>query len=156
MTVAAPPSPQCRRQGCRAVPLAEGGVCFRHADGRTRRAELERLAQGAALRFTEGLTLDAKLLAEILEAAPQTEDARRRLRVTVLLFAGLLQLWGFSSHESFGRALAFSAQSATNLVRTSPAHPLTLAGEWLQICLRLLGPLFFGLALLALRGRVKR
>jgi hypothetical protein len=38
-----------------------------------------------------------------------------------------------------------------------PATPeLTAAGEAIQRPLRLLGPLFFGLALLSLRARVKR
>jgi hypothetical protein len=77
------------------------------------------------------------------------------LAVTVLVFAALLYAWGFPSQRSFLDALTFSAESTTSLFRP-PERELTLAGEWLQIGLRLLGPFFFGLALLSLRGRVKR
>jgi uncharacterized protein YjbI with pentapeptide repeats len=77
------------------------------------------------------------------------------LLVTILVFAALLYAWGFPSQRSFLDAVTFSAESTTSLFR-APDRPLTLAGEWLQIGLRLLGPLFFGLALLSLRGRVKR
>jgi uncharacterized protein YjbI with pentapeptide repeats len=78
------------------------------------------------------------------------------LAVTIIAFAILLHGWGFRSEESFGRALTFSAESTTSLFRVPEQPPLNLAGEWMQIGLRLLGPLFFGLALLSLRGRVKR
>jgi hypothetical protein len=77
------------------------------------------------------------------------------LLVTILLFAALLLAWGFPSQQSFLDALTFSAKSTTSLFR-APDQPLTTAGEWLNMALRLLGPLFFGLALLSLRGRVKR
>jgi hypothetical protein len=77
------------------------------------------------------------------------------LLATVLVFAGFLYAWGFPSAQSFLDAVTFSAQSTTSLFR-APDRELTLAGEWFQIGLRLLGPLFFGLALLSLRGRVKR
>jgi hypothetical protein len=77
------------------------------------------------------------------------------LLATVLLFAALLYAWGFPSRESLLDSVTFSAESTTSLLR-APERPLTVAGEWLQIGLRLLGPLFFGLALLSLRGRVKR
>lgn len=46
-------------------------------------------------------------------------------------------------------------QSTTSFLR-APDVTLTLPGQVIQIALRLLGPLFFGLALLSLRGRVKR
>jgi uncharacterized protein YjbI with pentapeptide repeats len=77
------------------------------------------------------------------------------LFMTVMVFAILLYAWGFPSRRSFLDAVTFSAESTTSLFR-APERPLTLAGEWIQIGLRLLGPLFFGLALLSLRGRVKR
>ncbi len=77
------------------------------------------------------------------------------LLITVLVFAALLYGWGFTSERSFLDAVTFSAESTTSLLRASE-RSLTLVGEWLQIGLRLLGPLFFGLALLSMRGRVKR
>ncbi len=70
----------------------------------------------------------------------------------------LLRLVGFSPDQNFGRTLLFSLQSTSNLFRVSETKGFTLtaSGEVLQLILRLLGPLFFGLALLSLRGRVKR
>jgi uncharacterized protein YjbI with pentapeptide repeats len=77
------------------------------------------------------------------------------LFVTVLVFAALLYAWGFKTEESFISSLTFSLESTTSLLR-APQLGLTIPGEWLQIGLRLLGPLFFGLTLLSLRGRVRR
>jgi hypothetical protein len=81
------------------------------------------------------------------------------LGATILLFACAFQAWGFDPSQDLDKSLLFSAESTTSLFR-GPSEPngatLTDAGRVLQIGLRLLGPLFFGLALLALRGRVKR
>jgi hypothetical protein len=77
------------------------------------------------------------------------------LLVTILVFAALLYAWGFAANESFISSLTFSLESTTSLFR-APERNLTLAGEWMQVGLRLFGPLFFGLALLSLRGRVRR
>jgi uncharacterized protein YjbI with pentapeptide repeats len=52
-------------------------------------------------------------------------------------------------------ALGYSAEVATSLLR-GPQRAVTTAGEWTQAVLRWLGPLLFGLALVSLRGRVKR
>jgi uncharacterized protein YjbI with pentapeptide repeats len=80
------------------------------------------------------------------------------LVATVLVFAGLLYWIGFEPRQDFTRALLFSAESTSNLFRTpeTPKFALTEWGEAMQIPLRLLGPLFFGLTILSLRGRVKR
>ena len=81
------------------------------------------------------------------------------LALTVFLFAWGLDAWGFTGNPSYGDTLLFSAESTSSLFRApTPPAGATLkdAGHVLQIGLRLLGPLFFGLALLALRGRVKR
>lgn len=81
------------------------------------------------------------------------------LAITIGVFALLLWRVGFDPDTSLVRALLFSAASTSSLFR-APALPsgttLTELGELLQLFLRLLGPLFFGLALLSLRGRVKR
>jgi uncharacterized protein YjbI with pentapeptide repeats len=77
------------------------------------------------------------------------------LLITVALFAIMLWQWGFSSAEPLIGAIFFSASSTTSLLRAPEAN-LTYVGEGLNMILRLLGPLFFGLALLSLRGRVKR
>jgi hypothetical protein len=54
-------------------------------------------------------------------------------------------------------ALFFSLHSSTSLLSGStPAPPLTALGEAVQITLKLLGPLFIGLAILAVRNRIKR
>jgi hypothetical protein len=49
----------------------------------------------------------------------------------------------------------FAIHSSLNVFRP-PQTGLSAGGEMVQICLRLLGPLLFGLALLAVRARVKR
>jgi uncharacterized protein YjbI with pentapeptide repeats len=77
------------------------------------------------------------------------------LGVTVLLFAGLFSALDIRGQESFLSDLVFSLQSTTSLLR-APAEELPTGGQFLEVGLRLLGPLFFGLALLSLRGRVKR
>ncbi len=49
-----------------------------------------------------------------------------------------------------------SIGSATSLLRGAPPRALTSAGRAFEVALRLLGPLFLALAVLAVRGRVKR
>ncbi len=66
-----------------------------------------------------------------------------------------LDLWAFRPDKPYGRALLFSVESSVSLLR-APTTKLTAGGEVIQIALRLARPLFFGLALLSLRGRVKR
>jgi len=79
------------------------------------------------------------------------------LLVTVLVFAGLFWHFEFGlSDPSFAGALLFSAESTTSLLRKANNENLTNMGEALWIALRLLGPVFLGLFLLSLRGRVKR
>jgi hypothetical protein len=53
-------------------------------------------------------------------------------------------------------ALDHSIDSATSLLRSTSTPPLTGAGRALEVALRLLGPLLLGLALLAVRNRVRR
>jgi hypothetical protein len=74
----------------------------------------------------------------------------------VVLSSGIgFFLWGFKAEKTFLRSLIYSANSTTSLLRP-PETALTTAGQLLEIGLRLLGPLLFGLLLLSLRGRVKR
>lgn len=61
----------------------------------------------------------------------------------------------FEKDQSAWRSLFFSFESAISFLRP-PKLELKPAGEVIQSILRILGPLFFGLGLLALRGRVKR
>jgi hypothetical protein len=49
----------------------------------------------------------------------------------------------------------FSAESTVSLLRP-PDRALTLPGRSVQLSLRVLGPVLFGLIVLSLRGRVKR
>jgi hypothetical protein len=53
-------------------------------------------------------------------------------------------------------ALTFSAESASAVLHDPSPLALTLAGQWCQVILRLAGPVLLGLAVLSLRGRVKR
>lgn len=59
-------------------------------------------------------------------------------------------------HPGWVAALIYSVDSSTSLLSTSQSRPLTGIGNAVQILLKLLGPLFLGLALLAVRNRVKR
>jgi hypothetical protein len=78
--------------------------------------------------------------------------------ITVALVALPLHFWGFSPRQPYGRALLFAAQSSISLLRPPAGQPHheTAGGQVVEIFLRLAGPLFFGLALLSIRGRVKR
>jgi hypothetical protein len=77
------------------------------------------------------------------------------LTTLLLIGAGLLHFFGFHEPRSYGRSLLFSIESAVSLLRP-PDAKLSAGGEAIQITLRLLGPLLLGLALLAVRMRVKR
>jgi uncharacterized protein YjbI with pentapeptide repeats len=77
------------------------------------------------------------------------------LAVTVAAGALLFGHGGFRGTHPAGGPIAFALESTISLLR-APAVKLTAGGEFVQIALRLLGPLFLGLALLALRGRIKR
>ena len=80
------------------------------------------------------------------------------LTLSVAVVAVPLSLWGFASHQpysAYGRALLFTLESGVTLLRAPDAR-LTAGGQIIDVFIRLAVPLFFGLALLSLRGRVKR
>jgi hypothetical protein len=79
------------------------------------------------------------------------------LAITIAVGAGLLWLFGFDDQqEPESGPLVFAIESSIGVLRAPERDILTDAGNIVQIVLRLAGPLFFGLALLSLRGRVKR
>lgn len=79
------------------------------------------------------------------------------LAITIAVGAALLSLFGFDADERpESGALLFAVESSISLLRTPQTDILTDGGTVVQIVLRLAGPLFFGLALFSLRGRVKR
>ena len=61
----------------------------------------------------------------------------------------------FHDPRNYGRSLLFAIESALSVLRP-PQTGLSAGGEVVQIALRLLGPLLFGLALLSVRARIKR
>jgi len=75
--------------------------------------------------------------------------------VTVVAFALGLHAWGFATPTTLAGALLYSINSTVSLL-SPPERDLTTPGQLMDIALRLLGPLFFGLILLAIRGRLKR
>lgn len=85
--------------------------------------------------------------------------AWRALTALVVVLAGASVIFRYAGFPDAGHTYAasvrFAIQSAMSLVRGTD-EPLTPTGEWVALALRLLGPLLFGLALLALRGRVRR
>jgi hypothetical protein len=60
------------------------------------------------------------------------------------------------SRPGWGAAVDQSVNSATALLRPTVPRPLTGVGQAVEGALRLLGPILLGLAILAVRGRVKR
>jgi uncharacterized protein YjbI with pentapeptide repeats len=79
------------------------------------------------------------------------------LAITIAVGAVLLNLFGFDAHERpESGSLLFAVESSLSLLRAPNTDILTDGGNVVQIVLRLAGPLFFGLALFSLRGRVKR
>jgi uncharacterized protein YjbI with pentapeptide repeats len=75
------------------------------------------------------------------------------LAVVVLVFALLFRAFGFEDTPGWADTLVHSAGTA--LLRDT-REDLTSVGEVMQIALRLIGPVLLGLALLSIRGRVKR
>jgi uncharacterized protein YjbI with pentapeptide repeats len=81
------------------------------------------------------------------------------LVAVVVGLAALLQTVGFNDGDpSFRDSAIYAAQTTISLATSSNAltDRLSWAGEALRIILRLVGPLLLGLALLAVRNRVKR
>jgi hypothetical protein len=79
------------------------------------------------------------------------------LVITIALGAVLLSLFGFDGDEPpEAGAVIFAIESSISLLRTPDTKILTDGGHVVHIVLRLAGPLFFGLAIFSLRGRVKR
>jgi uncharacterized protein YjbI with pentapeptide repeats len=79
------------------------------------------------------------------------------LGITIAIGAVLLHLFGFDARETpEAGALLYAVESSISLLRAPATNILTDAGNVIQVVLRLAGPLFFGLALISLRGRVKR
>jgi uncharacterized protein YjbI with pentapeptide repeats len=78
------------------------------------------------------------------------------LAVTIACSAVLLSRFGFDDPRSYGEALLSAVKNSISLLRAPSERNLTDVGDVTTIALRLLGPLFFGLALLSLSGRVKR
>jgi hypothetical protein len=75
------------------------------------------------------------------------------LVATVLVFAALLYTFGLKSPD-VGTALLQSIAGAT--LRAGDNKLVTASGQALMLAIRLLGPLFFGLTLVSLRGRIQR
>lgn len=61
-----------------------------------------------------------------------------------------------SAKPGWGTAFYHAIDSSTSLLHTPGNEALTTAGRATEISLRLLGPVLIGLAVLAIRGRVKR
>jgi uncharacterized protein YjbI with pentapeptide repeats len=82
----------------------------------------------------------------------------------VLLFAAAFAAFGFDATladadkkpPTGAENIVFSAEVATGLLRPPEVELLSTAGRLLQIVLRVTGPVLLGLALLAVRGRVRR
>lgn len=80
--------------------------------------------------------------------------------LAVLIAVVSVGFWlvGFKGTPAYGDALIYVAQSTVSLETklTSLPKDLTASGEVMRLVMRVLGPLLLGLALLAVRNRVKR
>jgi uncharacterized protein YjbI with pentapeptide repeats len=75
--------------------------------------------------------------------------------VVLSLSAWLLQREGFLYPSSFTDAMIYSARTAIGLLR-DPQPPLSRFGDVVQLGVRISVPFLLGLAVLSIRGRVKR
>jgi uncharacterized protein YjbI with pentapeptide repeats len=119
--------------------------------------EMRRHAANARRRFRRIPGIEETVLWLVSGYGLRASRALAALTITVALGAVVLGLFGFDAgkHPDDG-TLLFAAESSTSLLRSPDTNNLTAVGHVAQIVLRLAGPLFFGLALLSLRGRVKR
>jgi hypothetical protein len=81
------------------------------------------------------------------------------LVLTIVLAAVALSRWGLhpgGPYHGYGRSLLLALDSSISVLRAPTTVGLSAGGQITEIILRLAGPLFFGLALLSVRGRVKR
>ncbi|GAA0915920.1 hypothetical protein GCM10009558_025330 [Virgisporangium aurantiacum] len=60
------------------------------------------------------------------------------------------------TRPGWDEAAFHAVESATSLLRPTPSRSFTSTGKAIEIGLRLLGPLLLGLAILSIRGRMKR
>jgi hypothetical protein len=78
------------------------------------------------------------------------------LVAAVIVAAVGLRAVGFTHHRHpWSSAFLYTAGAVTHLVNP-PEGLLTETGQTIRIAIGLIGPVLLGLALLALRGRVKR
>ena len=121
------------------------------------------LASGYALRAWRAFAslLLAVLLAAVIFATVGFEPLEERRFVPVrvdrtgdLVYAEQ-QVEQPSAWNQFSVALGYSAETATSVLR-GPERAVTTIGIWTRAILRWIGPILFALALLSLRGRVKR
>jgi uncharacterized protein YjbI with pentapeptide repeats len=79
------------------------------------------------------------------------------LLALVFIFGLLFQAWGLTGSEGFLKTWIFSLETATNLLgQFTEDVRVNTVGELLQVALRVVGPLLLGLAVLSLRGRIRR
>jgi hypothetical protein len=89
-------------------------------------------------------------------ATPSASPATDRPTVTNAGEAGSTSDRPVIRSISFVDVTLYALATATPIGASELGRPLTTAGEAIRIALRFIGPVLFGLALLALRGRVKR
>lgn len=123
--------------------------------------EMRRHARSTGSRWRQGNVVILWLYWLISGYGLRPARALVALALVILLGAGVLSQWGFHDPQGdihphgYGRSLMFALESALSVLR-QPERAMSAGGEMTQIALRLLGPLLFALALLAIRARVKR
>jgi uncharacterized protein YjbI with pentapeptide repeats len=115
--------------------------------------EMEMRRHRADAPALERLTLTAYWL--ISGYGMRAGRALTALLLTIAVLAVPLDLGGFPDDRSYAGAVLYAVESSVSLLRAPEDH-LTVGGQVVTIALRIVGPLLFGLAALALRSRVKR
>jgi hypothetical protein len=162
LDVAEPPSPgqvagvyRALRKGLEDSGNEPGAADFYYGEMEMRRAAARTKREDGRHVISRGERLVLWLYWLIAGYGLRTSRALTALAVTILLAAIPLSRWGIEPNASYAHAVLFATESSISLLR-APQADLSPSGQAVEILLRVAGPLFFGLAVFSLRGRVKR
>ena len=133
------------RKGREDVKNEPGAADFYYGEMEMRRHGSQRLPEKFVLSLYWGVS------------GYSLRPARTLLALVFLtsLTAGLIDLYGLKQAISYWDAWQISLASTINLTIVANEQ-FTTIGNWLRILLRIVGPVLYGLTLLAIRGHVKR
>jgi uncharacterized protein YjbI with pentapeptide repeats len=150
------------RRGREAIGDESGAGDFYYGEMEMRRAATEhRRAQQEWARAAAGEHVLLTLYWFASGYGLRAWRALTNLTVLLLVAGATVDAWGLRPEGQTGgwsqraKSLLICAQAATAIL-DSPDPRLTQFGQWVQVGLRLAGPVLLGLAVLAVRGRARR